>query len=297
MAILATCTCGQSYDLKDGFAGVLMQCPSCGNQFQAGVGGSATGGMSDPVFARDKYLLRQKHFSISQKYYVWDERGQNLLFVLRPAHFARNLLAGVCGLGAGVITLMVGLVAAAAMSDAVSEAVGVIVGLLGFAAALLAAIFIGTLISKKRHVLFYRDESLRELMLEVKQDQKFVLFNATFTLCDASGQELGRFQKNYLYNIFRKRWRYFNQSGQLQYVAKEDSIILSLLRRLLGPLFGLLRTNYIILDADERLVGEFNRKFTLLDRYVLDLTRDSARVLDRRVAVALGVMLDTGERR
>jgi hypothetical protein len=46
-----------------------------------------------------------------------------------------------------------------------------------------------------------------------------------------------------------------------------------------------------------QVVGEFNRKFTLLDRYVLDLTRDSARALDRRVAVAMGVMLDTGERR
>jgi hypothetical protein len=45
------------------------------------------------------------------------------------------------------------------------------------------------------------------------------------------------------------------------------------------------------------VVGEFNRKFTLLDRYVLDLSRDEERALDRRVAVAMGVMLDTGERR
>jgi hypothetical protein len=44
-------------------------------------------------------------------------------------------------------------------------------------------------------------------------------------------------------------------------------------------------------------VGEFNRKFTLLDRYVLDLSQDSGRALDRRVAIAMGVMLDTGERR
>jgi len=35
----------------------------------------------------------------------------------------------------------------------------------------------------------------------------------------------------------------------------------------------------------------------LLDRYVLDLKADRARELDRRVALALGVMLDTGERR
>ena len=65
----------------------------------------------------------------------------------------------------------------------------------------------------------------------------------------------------------------------------------------LGPLFGLLRTNFLLVGADGAVLGEFNRKFTLLDRYVLDLTADPERLLDRRVALALGVMLDTGERR
>ena len=50
-------------------------------------------------------------------------------------------------------------------------------------------------------------------------------------------------------------------------------------------------------NANGALVGTFNRKFTLLDRYVLDLTGDPGRMLDRRIALALGVMLDTGERR
>ena len=37
------------------------------------------------------------------------------------------------------------------------------------------------------------------------------------------------------------------------------------------------------------MIGEFNRKLTLLDRYVLDLTADRQRVFDRRIALALGV--------
>jgi hypothetical protein len=146
-------------------------------------------------------------------------------------------------------------------------------------------------------VKFYRDESQQELLLEIKQDQKVALLNATYTVNDAAGQNLGRLHKNYLYNLFRKRWRCLGTDGGLVCMAKEDSIVLSLLRRLLGPLFGLLRTNFIIVDAEERLLGEFNRKMTLLDRYVLDLTQDAGRSLDRRLAMALGVMLDTGERR
>ena len=43
------------------------------------------------------------------------------------------------------------------------------------------------------------------------------------------------------------------------YVAKEDSMVLSLLRRFLGPMYGLLRANFIIHPAgSEEVIGEFN---------------------------------------
>ena len=80
-------------------------------------------------------------------------------------------------------------------------------------------------------------------------------------------------------------------------LASVDSIVLSRLRRVLGTFFGLLRTNFVFQTPEGEVLGEFNRKFTLLDRYVLDLTEDAERTLDRRVALAAGIMLDTGERR
>jgi hypothetical protein len=52
-----------------------------------------------------------------------------------------------------------------------------------------------------------------------------------------------------------------------------------------------------MLDARNHKLGEFNRKFTLFDRYVLDMTADTSRAIDRRIALALGVMLDACERR
>ena len=64
---------------------------------------------------------------------------------------------------------------------------------------------------------------------------------------------------------------------------------------------GLLRTNFILVvpevEGVESTRGEFNRKFTVFDRYVLDMSRDRPRMIDRRLAVALGVLLDTGENR
>ncbi len=43
--------------------------------------------------------------------------------------------------------------------------------------------------------------------------------------------------------------------------------------------------------------GRYDRKLTLTDQYVLDLRPDAARLLDRRVALALAILLDTGESR
>jgi hypothetical protein len=49
--------------------------------------------------------------------------------------------------------------------------------------------------------------------------------------------------------------------------------------------------------VDGRPVGGLDRKFQLRDRYVLDLSGDHERKLDRRAAIALAVGLDTLQNR
>lgn len=291
MAIAVSCNCGKSYNLKEEYAGQTVQCPTCGGAIEVGASGAA----SDPVFGRDKFLLHQKHLSISEKYKVWDEQGNVLLFVERPAHVLRNLLALFAGVLSGAVVAAVFGALASAVSNEGAQAALILAAILGFIVTLLV---VGIALSQKRHTHFYSDETRSRQLMEIKQDQKFSLLNATYTLVDAQEQVIARFRKNYLYNIFRKRWYCTRPDGATLCVAMEDSLILSLLRRVLGPLFGILRVNFIILEGtSENVIGEFNRKFTLLDRYVLDLTADRGRALDRRIALALGVLLDTGERR
>ena len=57
----------------------------------------------DPAFDRDTFLLRQKHFAINEKYAVWDNNGEALLFVERPTHLLRNLLAFFAAAAASII--------------------------------------------------------------------------------------------------------------------------------------------------------------------------------------------------
>lgn len=295
MALSVQCQCGNSYDLKDEYAGRLVRCPKCQAVSRAERRTYNAQSQADPVFDRDIFLLRQKHLAINEKYTVSDESGSPIVFVERPAHLLRNLLALIVGTGAAIVVFGLLMGAGGALQRGPLAALFL---LASAPAAFFTLIVVGSAASKKRHITFYRDEGKRERLLEILQDRKLQIITATYTVRDAAGRAIAKFHKNHLYNFFRKRWEIRTQAGHVAFVAKEDSVILSLLRRVLGPMYGLLRTNFVIFGPDERsALGEFKRKMTILDRYALDLSRDRHRKLDRRLALALGVMLDTGERR
>jgi hypothetical protein len=161
----------------------------------------------------------------------------------------------------------------------------------------LAAVAAAQALARKRHITVYRDDTRREILLNVMQDDRIQLLTASYTVAGPDGVKLARLYKNRLRNLLRKRWYCLAAGGDLVFTAKEDSMIMSILRRFLFGFFGLLRTDFIFLGKDETVVGEFNRRLTILDRYVLDLTADPLRSVDRRVALAMGVLLDTGEKR
>jgi hypothetical protein len=297
MSVAVTCQCNTTFELKDEFAGRMVKCPNCGTANRVPGTKLTPKSQADPVFDRDVFLLRQKAIAIKQKYAVSDEAGQQLLYVERPAHFFKNLMALVAGVVAATIVFVGAAAASSALTNAGSTNAGGIVALVGMIAAWVTVFVVGIGLSKKRHVTFYRDEAKSEKVMEILQFKKFEFFTTTFVVRDAKGQSLARLRKNMFTNLLRKRWWMTSIAGRPIVMAQEDSIILSLLRRLLGPFFGLLRTNFVILDDTGKHVGEFQRKLTILDRYALDMRADANRNVDRRLALALGVVLDTGERR
>jgi uncharacterized protein YxjI len=297
MPVTVTCGCSKTFSLKDEYSGRMVKCPGCGGSVR--VREDTTPALTpdseaDPIFGRDVFLLRQQVLRINERYAVSDESGKPILFVERPAHFFRNLLAVLAAfLAAGTWAVALTSAADTLGSGTLSNILG-IVGILGFFPVFL---IVGMKLAKKRHVSFYTGEDKQVCVLEVLQDQKLHFINATFTVLAADGTVLARFRKNYLFNLIRRKWDVLDQSGKVVWVAREDSIILSLVRRVV-PFMGLLRTNFIFQrPGSDTVLGEFRRKMTILDKYALDLTADRTRAFDRRIAVALGVILDTGERR
>ena len=294
VGVVVGCPCGEVYEVRPEYAGRLLECPSCGRHLRAGPSPNAprppTPGV-DRAFDRDVFLLRQRVFTIASKYEIWAEDGTPILYVERPTYPVRTLVAYLVAIFT-MLTIMGWAVGALAR-----DRTGVIV-LLSVPFAAFVFLVVSMSLRPRRHVTIYRDESRQETLLRVIQDQRVALLTRTYTVVTAAGETLAILRKTYLHNIVRKRWYVGGPAGEAVAMAIEDSIVLSLLRRVIGPFFGFLRTNFVFVrGADAEIFGEFNRKFTLLDRYVLDLSADSGRTFDRRVALALGIMLDTGERR
>jgi hypothetical protein len=301
-SVVVACPCGEVYELRPEFAGRLLECPVCNRHLRAGAGPGFVRPLApavDPAFDRDVFLLRERVFTITSKYEVWDEGGTPILYVERPTFLVRTILAYLLGFVAfTMVGSWVARVAPRSPGDSVMEP---LLALVAGGLAVFAFLVVSMSARPRRHVTVYRDDSRREVMMRVLQDQRVALLVRTYTVLGATGEILMRLRKNYAHNLLRKRWYVETPGGRVVSLAIEDSIVLSLLRRVLGSFFGLLRTNFVLMwaggEQDDTVLGEFNRKFTLLDRYVLDLTADAERRFDRRVALALGVMLDTGERR
>lgn len=306
MPAILQCACGHRVEVKDELVGRSIKCPNCGTSNVVTAAEAAAPATGDSAFQRDKYLMKQQVMTIAAKYDIADESGNVILFAERPLHFFKSIVAmfaaavtWIAIFGGGMVLLDAVAPTGKGAEPGGSGALAAVILIVMVVGAFVAAFWVLIKLVPLRHTTIYRDESKKERLVEIKQDQKVAIITATYSVRDAQGKALAKFRKNYLYNFIRKRWHVLSPSGKVLFVAMEDSILLSLLRRLLGPLFGLLRTNFVIRQGGEEgaTVGEFNRKLTLFDKYVLDLSDDRIRALDRRLAVALGLMLDTGERR
>lgn len=300
MPVNVICACGASYNLKDEYAGSRLACPKCGAAIAVPVlppAPTVHAQAGHAAFARDTFLLNQRHMAIREKYEVADEAGVPIMYVERPRYIFLNVLAIFTGIFAGAVNFVFFVVITGVLKKSGETALLTPLALWSVYGSFLVAYLVAALAARKRHVAIYRDETRAEILLKIVQEDKIQLLTASFTVLDQQGALIARLVKKRLHNILRKRWYCFGADGSLLFIAKEDSMILSILRLFLGSFFGLLRTNYIIYDHDENILGEFNRKLTILDRYVLDMTADSLRAVDRRSALAMGVVLDTGEKR
>jgi len=141
----------------------------------------------------------------------------------------------------------------------------------------------------REDIRVFADEGKSQEVLQIKARQ-IIDFSAAYDVIDSAySQKVGALRRKGMKSILRDEWEVLDTNDQVIGLLFEDSIGLAMLRRLL--LGSLLPQNYD-LTVHEQRVADLKQRFNLF-RYELDVdfSLDPAKVLDRRLGLAAGILL------
>jgi uncharacterized protein YxjI len=153
----------------------------------------------------------------------------------------------------------------------------------------------------KEDIRFFADESESQELFRIKARSVLDIGGSRYDVTDALGAPIGRLEHVFKKSLIRSTWRLVGADDAEVAIAHERSQALAIARRVVDfvPYGEWLPIPYdfVLLDGDREL-GHFTRKFlSVRDRYILDLSGDTERRLDRRLAIALGIALDALQNR
>jgi uncharacterized protein YxjI len=155
----------------------------------------------------------------------------------------------------------------------------------------------------KEEIRFFADEAETQELFQIKARTWLDTGGSKYDVIDGQdgNMNIGLLEHVFGKSLFRSTWRISTPEGEEIAIAQERSPALAILRRVIDfvpDIGGLIPIpyNFDILTGGE-LTGKMDRKFQLRDRYVLDLSGDTEKTLDRRLAIALAIGLDTLQNR
>lgn len=140
----------------------------------------------------------------------------------------------------------------------------------------------------------FTDESEREEVFRIKA-RSVVEIGGRYDVAAPDASPLGTLEKQFGRSLLRSTWRIVDPQGSELMTATERSLAIAIARRIkdLVPYGELLPLRYHFTFARSGvLIGELRRVLGLRDQYVLEVTGDPDREIDRRLVVALAIALD-----
>jgi uncharacterized protein YxjI len=151
----------------------------------------------------------------------------------------------------------------------------------------------------KEDIRFYADDSKQTELMRLKARQRFDP-RARYDITDAQGAKIGEIQKVFGESLLRSTYRLYDATGAEAAKASEKSLAVALIRRLIGlvPFIGGF-TDWVPIPyhfefrrGGALLATNIRQAFKLRDTYVIDLSDDPDRTLDRRLVLAAAVGMD-----
>ena len=152
----------------------------------------------------------------------------------------------------------------------------------------------------KEDIRFFADENESQELFRIKARSMFDIGGARYDVTDPTGAPIGVLEHVFRKSLFRSTWKITDADGGEVMTAQERSLPMAIARRIVDfvPYGEWLPIPYNFdLAMEDKVIGHLNRKFQLRDRYVLDLSGDHDRRLDRRLGIALAIGLDTLQNR
>lgn len=152
----------------------------------------------------------------------------------------------------------------------------------------------------REDIRFYADEGESRELFRLAARTWLDTGGSRYDVVEGDGTRIGVLHHTFK-SIVRTRWSIQDAQEQEIAIAHERSMVAAVARRLVDfvpEVGGLTPIPYNIdILAGDQVVGRLDRKFKLRDQYILDLTADHERTIDRRVAVALAIALDALQNR
>ena len=148
----------------------------------------------------------------------------------------------------------------------------------------------------KEEIRFFggQSEDENDLLFTLKA-RKVIEIGGHYDVIDTAGSVVGTLRKKAKQSFLRSTWQLLGADGSEIAWVHEKSAGVAIFRRVkdLIPYGELIPVPYhFSFFIGQTPVGSYSRILGLRDKYLLDLTADVEKKIDRRVAVALAVALD-----
>src|SRR5215203_2062530 len=138
----------------------------------------------------------------------------------------------------------------------------------------------------KEDIRFFADEGETQELFRIKA-RSLMEFGGRYDVSTPAGEKIGVLGKVFGKSLIRSTWSVMD--------ANERSQFWALARRLtdLIPYADFIPIVFHFrIDRGDQHLGDFTRTLGLRDRYTLDLSGDTDRTVDRKLAIALAIALD-----
>jgi len=151
----------------------------------------------------------------------------------------------------------------------------------------------------KEDIRFYADEGETREVFRIKARSMLDMGSSRYDVF-AGEEKIGFLWHKFRESLLRTTWHLGGPDEAEVAIAHERSQVGAILRRVIDfvPIGDMIPIPYNFdFLVGGTVVGAMDRKFKLRDQYVLDLSGDPERRIDRRLAIALAIALDTLQNR